>query len=616
MKRTTRVISLSTCLLVALVFVTEAAAEPTPVSPRQVDRALDDLRSADWVLQWRAMERLAEAQAQEAVKPLRDIYGDKKTDPWLRGRALVALAHLEGERMLDEALGDARATAAALRAGATEALGVIGSSRGESMIVERLGDQVVEVRREALVAYAKVSPKVAWRAIRAQLSDPDAQTVDYAARALAHLASPQARAALLELLDHEDRSVQLQAIAALAQIGDPATTRSLLARAAATDDDRVRQAALAAIGAFGKQAVGPLVETFESEQPELHPLALRLLTHHVDIEVCDQLARGLRTAGQVEPKTLIAAIGLFAETEATRYADVIQRHLEHPAPEVRLAAIGALRALPRLDHFQVLAERVRDDEPAVRAAAVQTIKQATEGAPAQGIVEYLGPTLSDSDDKVRDAAFDLMRDRLTAREAGAALEALDPLLASDDAKTREKAVKVLERIGDDQVMHRVAAAQGYLVDWMVVGPFAPGDMDKTFEPQTQETDFDDRFAGADDKQVGWQLVQVRHADGKVRLYEIMPYPINDRIAYGVAEIDAPAARTVRLTVETDNDSVVFLNGKIIGKTRYRNDRSFDVDLVAGRNRLMLKVGNTKDWWWFRVRATGEEGGRLDWLVGG
>ncbi len=597
------------CLGLLMVLHSVAMGQTSPT----LDRAIKQLQSADWIMQWDALEKLAASKSPKAIAPVRNVYTNPKANPWLRGRALVALAHLQGSATLEDALRDARSTSSGLRASAVEALGVIASPRGEAMITERLADQVVEVRREALVAYARINPRVAWRAIRAQLGDEDPMTVRYAVRALALVDLPEARQALFDLLGHENKQVHLQAITSLARRADVAAVKPLVAKATTTKDAEVRRSATAAVGSFGAAAVPNLLSIIESRQADQHTVALKLLSRHVDQVICDQLAKRLRRSSGMSEQSIAAAVQLLAEHDAARYVEVFERQLIATSPAVRVQAINALTRVEQVDHFRLYRRPLRDRDASVRAAALTSLAKATDTIPREGIVAYLGKTLNDEDSTVRSAALSLVLERLSAREAEQAVEALDPLLASADASLRTRAASVLERIGDDRILRRVAVAQGYLCDWMIIGSFAPYDMAQVFQPE-KSVDYETALQGADDKTIRWQKVQVERHDGKVRLYELLPYPINKRVAYGTMELNAPAAQQVNLVVEADDAFILWLNGNQIGKTTKKGSEKFTVDLPAGRSRLLIKVGNEKDWWWYRIRISDSEGKRLDWIA--
>ena len=88
------------CALCLLSCVAPAGADDSP-SELVVQKAMDDLASQDWILQYMAMTEVGRWRTKQAVAPLRAIYSGN-SQPWIKGRALVALAEiLKGEALAE-----------------------------------------------------------------------------------------------------------------------------------------------------------------------------------------------------------------------------------------------------------------------------------------------------------------------------------------------------------------------------------------------------------------------------------------------------------------------------------------------------------------------------------
>ncbi|UCD52120.1 MAG: ankyrin repeat domain-containing protein [Phycisphaerales bacterium] len=83
------------------------------------------------------------------------------------------------------------------------------------------------------------------------------------------------------------------------------------------------------------------------------------------------------------------------------------------------------------------------------------------------------------------------------------------------------------------------------------------------------------------------------------------------VAYAWAEIEIPEARSALLGIGSDDAVKVWLNGELIHKnwtvrTAEPDDDVVLADFQAGRNRLLLKVQNGKDFWGFACRLLDAE----------
>jgi putative heme-binding domain-containing protein len=80
------------------------------------------------------------------------------------------------------------------------------------------------------------------------------------------------------------------------------------------------------------------------------------------------------------------------------------------------------------------------------------------------------------------------------------------------------------------------------------------------------------------------------------------------VAYGYAEVESPVARKAVMAVGSDDTLKVWVNGKSVfeftGTRSFSPARDrFEVDLVAGRNSILIRCGNGGGPWQFSVAAT-------------
>ncbi|HOU91718.1 MAG TPA: serine hydrolase [Polyangiaceae bacterium] len=83
-------------------------------------------------------------------------------------------------------------------------------------------------------------------------------------------------------------------------------------------------------------------------------------------------------------------------------------------------------------------------------------------------------------------------------------------------------------------------------------------------------------------------------------------PTNDKVAYAYAELELPAAELGHARFGSDDGAVVWVNGArvhrvVANRALGVDDDRFDVPLVAGKNRILVKVDNGYGGWAFSLR---------------
>ncbi len=488
------------------------AGTGAPPTPRQAEiaRAIDDLqpppRGADtWILRYRAIRRLAGWKAREARPALEQVLTGE-AHPWLRGQALVALAEIFGEPILPTALAHAADQADGLRAGAVEALGVIASPKGDPAVTKALQDSSADVRYRAIVAIARlrrakawpiVAPRVRWPPETPDAPPPtpeQARQTRVAAKALPYVATPEAQRKLIALLKHPDPAVRLEAAYGLRQFANPDAAPELLERMGRDGDESVRRAAVAALLAYPPEALEShlLAAMKNKDAIDRHEAALTLLARRPTRTACDTVAALLRTAPADYRAQNVRMLALLARGEADRYHDIFRTFLTDPGAAERRQAVRCVAACKELDHFAVLKPLVADGEEGVRLAVIDALEQATEGAPPEGILAYLAPALTHAAERTFRQAVDFAAERVQPERLAKSLGPLESILAGPDEKRRTYVAKAFQQRAGEDARRQIARAQGYLTDWMVLGPFPNNKQNSGFAvayPPELEIDF-------------------------------------------------------------------------------------------------------------------------------
>ncbi|HEV7702740.1 MAG TPA: glycoside hydrolase family 38 C-terminal domain-containing protein, partial [Gemmatimonadaceae bacterium] len=145
-----------------------------------------------------------------------------------------------------------------------------------------------------------------------------------------------------------------------------------------------------------------------------------------------------------------------------------------------------------------------------------------------------------------------------------------------------------------------AACDAPVTTWLVTGPF-PLDTGALRLDRSNIGDPAALFAIAGDVVPGTHNMRWRAelADslGRVDLYSVFRDPkLDDRAAYALTYIESPEARTVRLAVESDDDVVIWLNGRRIHRREVARELrsggdTISLALARGANRLLYRIVN-------------------------
>jgi HEAT repeat protein len=446
------------------------AEQATPLS---VERAYEELAGGDWILQARAMSLLVKWNHKDAPAAVKALAENKDAKPWVRGRALVALAQLRGQQALDAVLPQASAPDPDMRAGAVEALAVIGSPRGLPVVESALSDKAPIVRHAAVVAYARLQRQKALAKISPLADQDDPPLVRAVAAALVYVDSPQGLERLLGLLKHKDRTVRSAAAGALAQVGKPAVVMPLLTTMAKDPDADVRAACRASLESLPPGvATEPLLGVLKSDSVELYGPVLDLLAKNPSADACRAVASLLLSPPDRYKLAVPAMLKLLARApDPDDFQSSFKLYLESTiSPEARQAAVEGLGKCPQAPLFVLLKPKLSDAAAPVRLAAMAALQE-SQTQPPEGVVEYLSEVLAKGDADMRTRALALLQARMTAKELPKALEALKALLGGADEAARAKAARALENAADDEGKRLIAASQGYITRWMMIGPF-------------------------------------------------------------------------------------------------------------------------------------------------
>ncbi len=614
---------------------------PRDGSPLAVRQMIEQLDSDSWVAQAEAISLLQQWGATEATDPLGRIVADDKAEPYIRGRALVALARLEGKSVLSRAIASSRDNQAELRAGAVEALGHIDALQATRAIIDRLDDDNPTVRYRSAAVLARHIGESVWGRLEPMLTESPNDAVRPAAEALGCIGRHESRQILRDWLAAGPNERRQEILYGLADPTDPqvvAVVLDFLATNKGSDDieTAARRLLLTYEPDFTHDA---MMVAAESKDPSMIIEVSRLLRHQPDPAIAQRLARTLRLVSDLPENVVTAALESLSQpaSQPDAHVRLFDKYLGDEHPSIRARAIEALGACDGVDLFARLRRFLDDPSNGVRYAALRALDRSNrEQPPNGGIVAYLSPVWAGLNSRPAQLAMQLIERYGTPDELGPAIAALNPWLGGSHAGLREDAAKALGALAGEQAAP-IAQAQGYLTQWMVIGGFyndeGVRDFDRAYPPEksidldaTYQTNYmwdlynknkgdqDEVF----DRELTWLPWVAHDPAGWARLHVVLPPPGDGAVAYAYSEFTVPRARTVHLQLTIDNYGKVWHNGKqvISGMPedpddldwKHQVEETVKLDLSPGTNRLLVKACNVSRAWMIRARLMADADG--------
>lgn len=547
---------------------------------------------------------------------------DKERDPTLRPVLVQAVKEAGRWRELDEALaaddflrGQPAAIAGLVQAVAEEL------DKSAVAILSRLArHDSAAVRKQAVAALARVYKDRKPYAGGWWGTQPAGQKPPL--REVAWEGTEAVRDALLHALGDTDALVRRAALAAVVDMRNPKVIAVLITRFGVEKDEAARLDLVHAVGSVGTaEAVKFLMELAVDG---VRPVSVRLeamtglggltgLSAPYLARVTEALQRA---AGKDEPVAVqVRALEALA-TLGTGYTwEVVAPSLKSPNPGVRVAAIHAIARVPLPGDVKPLAAMLNDADREVRVAAVRALGALgrKENVPA-----LLGAAADEATQFEAVTALARMPD---TRALGAYLTGL----TSKNADLRQACRKAIAALGEKVVpaleemarrneiagsalaeLREVYSSFVPVLSWRVIGPFP---RDGKAQPPESELKFDGAYKGVD-KEVKWRQATGDAAQsGRVNCLELFS-PNQQVECYGYAEIDSVSAREATLQVGSDDTITIWINGKKahehLGDRGWAPDQDkVTVKLEKGKNRLLIKCGNSGGPWDFSVAVSAE-----------
>lgn len=603
-------------------------------SDLQFHRWAGQLSSKDWILQAEAMQGLGKWKVESAVPQISRILRDGAS-PWVRGRAMVTLGQIQGGQVLAFAHQAAKDESPLLRMAALETFELVGGNNGTPVVKNLLKDSDVRVQAMAAALYASHFPAEAWPVVDRLTASNHASISKNLLRGLAHIGSDASLKRLENIFKAADvagrqRRDLIEAMSVADDGSIPFVSRVTAHYASQTREFRVGQDILSSLD---KATVAKTFQVMLTEEStELYGnLASLVAAVQPTPQLGDLLAASWILREDLPQEAVRSGMVALSRIAPKRYKSFFAHYLESEDPETRALAIRCRSLSSVTDLFEVFRIHVQDVDSRVVQAALQSLQRVPyQFRPAEGLLKFLNQPLQSGDKKVLHAAINLLGRRGIPDEFESALQVLKPLLALEDPETRGIASDTLSRLGGHEKFGEVAAAQGYIGNWKIVGPFLNDRENKGFETvykpeddlaaEKYEAEYRWDFGGGNGNrtlELTWADAVPQDATGAIHVAAQMPVPIKYAVAYAKAEIDSDADRTVRAVFKLDIRMAqkLWLNGKVAIDTvrspaaRHLTEAQVVVrklELKKGRNLIFVKTSTFEGPWWLTIRLLHEK----------
>jgi HEAT repeat protein len=224
-----------------------------------------------------AVEVLNEIADPRSIKDLLEALGDD--DWWVRARATDALAKIGGPRVVDAVLQLIKDESEDIRRAAIELLNATRDERAVLKLIEATGDSDWWVRERAADALAEIGDSRALPALEKML-DGETRSIPTAIRGIVKLGDEKHIPRLMQLVRHQEREIQIEAMNALARLADSALAddiREAISMHLDSEDKAVRQAAIAAIQSLDERFSPSQIEEAKKHERFAEPTRTLLM---------------------------------------------------------------------------------------------------------------------------------------------------------------------------------------------------------------------------------------------------------------------------------------------------------------------------------------------------
>jgi HEAT repeat protein len=567
-----------------------------------------------------------------------------------RGAAVQGLILLPGKEATTAIADRAKTAEAGVKAVLLGVLGRRGDPAAAPVVVEAANDADIKVRIAAFQALGELKAEAAIPACLSALKGAVLDERDAAERALSKVPGRKATEAIVAALADARKQARCVLLRSLGYRKDADTLPTLVAATKDADED-VRIAAFMAIGQLNQvKAVPVILEALGSAEGKVKEAVAYALRRTTGPEANAAIVEAAKKAS---PAALAVILQIMSWREDPSVKELLLAGARHADLGVRAAAIEGLARVKDPGIVPLLIEAATKGEGVLRDTAVRTALQYSadiikaDRAAAATIfglaldrkivpqpddqkiaIRALGevggteviPALAQGfrDHRVSGEAHDAVQ-RIAeglakAGKKEAAVEAYTEIVRrSNDQGRISRAQGELRKLGvEGDLAHRA----GFITRWMVAGPF-PNPNNALFGQQLPpEKEGVDVLLAAEAAGVSreWKPLQTADPSGIVDLNTHFGKQANaGALLYAEVTVAKDAEALLKLGYE--EGCVACVNGKQVhsrvGANFRIDEQRVKVQLKAGANKLLLKVGHLERGWVVCARLVGADDGPIE-----
>jgi HEAT repeat protein len=330
---------------------------------------------------------------------------------------------------VDRFLQQLRSADVTLRSDAAHALGKLANERAVPALAEALRDQDEYVRKSAVMALRRIGGPQAMEAMRVALTDRSEQVCLQAVKGLGELRDAGAVEALIKVLARRERSLVSAATEALSRIGPDAVVPLMEAFKDRYLRRRIGTQVWRILTEMGTRAVEPLLQVLGDENYYIKLTAMTILGRIGDRRVVGPILMtflsdprlqetSVGTLGRLEERGVITPP--TGDREALLSPDVVQvlsqmpretvlaslaAAMENPSGKVRRFALKAQFALLGEASFEHLLRSLGDEDPDVKRLSIRLLGKLQD----KRVIEPLVDLLMKNGEQVEEAIWDALK---------------------------------------------------------------------------------------------------------------------------------------------------------------------------------------------------------------
>jgi len=333
------------------------------------------------------------------------------------------------EHELERLLQQLKSADVTLRSDAAHALGKLADDRAAAALAEALRDPDEYVRKSAVMALRRIGGAKAMEAMRVALGDRSEQVCLQAVKGLGELRDAGAVEALIKVLARRERSLVAAATEALARIGPEAVPHLMEAFKDRYLRRRIGAQIWRILAEMGPRAIDPLLHALADDNYYVRLTALTILGRIGDKRVTESILRVflsdprlqetvVGTIGRLEERGVLVlptgdrevvlpveVIQAFAHDDRAAVLAALGGAMENPSVKVRRFSLKILYALLGDATFEHLLRFLADDDPDVKRLVIRLLSKLRD----KRVIDPLVDLLLKDGGQVEEAVWDALK---------------------------------------------------------------------------------------------------------------------------------------------------------------------------------------------------------------